>query len=100
MANEKQSRSTEFSQIPSPIREQIQQDPTILKGLLDPNFLRDILTKMPERPGGSADWCFACGASKGAGPEDLVSNPAELTSEEIENLGQRLLDLSRKKFDR
>jgi len=62
------SSSTPFDDMPPNVRAAIEQNPEAFKQLTDPNFLMKIhqatISANPE-----ADWCIACGASRGTEPK-------------------------------
>lgn len=77
-------------ELPRVVEQQMAQDPEILKSLVRDDFV----SRLSERLSGTdlnADWCVACGASAATAPGDLVTNPASISDELINDLAARLL---------
>jgi hypothetical protein len=61
-----------------------------VRELIRPDFVRDLAMRLSGADA-NADWCVACGASKGTPPDVFVSNPAALSDAEIDRIAARLL---------
>ena len=69
-----------------------EMNPETIKELLKSGVIDETLAKIRTLPNGNANWCFACGASKSAGPESII-NPADWSEEKIDNLAKDLLGI-------
>jgi hypothetical protein len=77
-------------ELPRVIEQQISQDPELIKSLVRDDFV----SRLSERLSSAdlnADWCVACGASAASAPGDLVSNPARVSDDLIDQLATRLI---------
>jgi hypothetical protein len=80
-------------ELPRIVEQHFAKNPDLLTSLIHPDFIGPLAEKLGA-PDVNANWCVACGASKGAAPELMRVLPASaetLTDAEIDTLAARLL---------
>lgn len=82
-------------ELPSIIAQEIAKQPELLSNLIEPDYVRRLAETLSTADV-NANWCVACGATKGLGPEVRVlpASRENLSDAEIDALAARILSVS------